>query len=417
MSYAASETPSGLQFPPRTSIHCPVNPMYKALDKWLVGYWKSLFRRPRHRKGGEIHLFLALCDHYEPLGPADKLGLEYGRNCIARWQKEYPRLFAPFRDADGQPPQHSFFYPEDQYAEELVEAVGALCDRGYGEVEIHLHHRNDTAGTLRDKLVNFRDLLRRQHGLLGSAAPPQPAAMATHPNPEPQSRNPQPAYAFIHGNWAICNSRPDGDWCGVDEEISVLQKTGCYVDMTMPSAPSPTQARMVNSIYYAPASAGRRGHDQGVRAAANLPPSEAASLMFVQGPLGLNFSKRKWGVVPRLENADISGGNEPTHDRLKLWIRQGIHVAGKPEWLFIKLHTHGCLPKNADLLLGETMVGLHRDLADWCRNHGACLHYVTAREMYNVIKAAENGCGTWHRELRDFRICQPPRLKKPLSKV
>jgi hypothetical protein len=36
----------------------------------------------------------------------------------------------------------------------------------------------------------------------------------------------QVLYAFIHGNWALCNSRPDGRWCGVKEEIKILLETG-----------------------------------------------------------------------------------------------------------------------------------------------------------------------------------------------
>ena len=44
-------------------------------------------------------------------------------------------------------------------------------------------------------------------------------------------------YAFIHGNWSLCNSRPDGRYCGVNNELDVLRETGCYADFTLPSAP------------------------------------------------------------------------------------------------------------------------------------------------------------------------------------
>ena len=64
-------------------------------------------------------------------------------------------------------------------------------------------------------------------------------------------RTGRPAYGFIHGNWALDNSRPDGRWCGVNNELDVLRETGCYADFTFPSAPSPTQPRKINSIYYA----------------------------------------------------------------------------------------------------------------------------------------------------------------------
>ncbi len=390
--------------------------MFKSLDKWLPGYLRALASRPR-RADRPVHLFLAICDHFEPLGPADRLGLDYGRACVRRWQDEYGRLFGQFRDADKRPPQHTFFYPADQYQEELVEGVATLCDQGFGEVEIHLHHRNDTAATLRDLLTNYRDRLRQEHGLLGSrkhsafniqlsASPPHPSSLTPHPSAFP-------AYAFIHGNWALCNSRPDGDWCGVDEELAVLLETGCYADLTMPSAPSATQSRMVNSIYYACDRPGRkRGHDYG-RPVQRGGRQEENELLLVQGPLALNWQARKWGMLPRIECADLSAAAKPSAARLDLWLRQHIHVAGKPDWIFVKLHTHGCLPRNADMLLGPTMVGLHAELQARQQLNAFHLHYLTAREMANVIKAAEAGADDWQPEHRDFTFAPPPRHAKP----
>jgi hypothetical protein len=44
------------------------------------------------------------------------------------------------------------------------------------------------------------------------------------------------------------------------------------------------------------------------------------------------------------------------------------------------------------MLLGEPMVRFHADLANLARrNPRFHYHYVTAREMYNLIKAAEAG--------------------------
>ena len=33
----------------------------------------------------------------------------------------------------------------------------------------------------------------------------------------------KPAWAFIHGDWALANSRRDGKKCGVDDELRLLQ--------------------------------------------------------------------------------------------------------------------------------------------------------------------------------------------------
>jgi len=312
---------------------------------------------------------------------------------VREWAARYRESVAEFRDADGRSPQHTFFYPQEQYDPQCVDPLAELCAAGFGEVEVHLHHRDDTAQGLRDKLTGFRDTLRARHGLLGSEA------------------TGRVRFGFIHGNWALCNSRPDGDWCGVNQELGVLKDTGCYADFTFPSAPSPTQPGMVNAIYYArDAPNGPRGHDRGVRVAVRaVPPQD--SLLLVTGPLACDWRRRKWGILPRLENGDLTAANPPTPERVGLWARQYIHVIGRPEWVFVKVYTHGCIRENTEVLLGKCMdrvrhyvQNTYNDLRKWT------LHYVTAREMYNVIKAAEAGLAGDPGQYRDHEIQPPPIL-------
>lgn len=365
-------------------------------------------------------------------------------------------MAAAFRDADGITPRHTFFYPAEAYHPGFVTPLAQLTQQGFAEVEIHLHHRGDTADTLRDKLVTFRDLLRNEHGLLADQADQADQTAASDritrstesrrstdfddfddfddfatsrknttiheqqaTNDEQRAtKNEQPHYAFIHGNWALCNSHPDGDWCGVNEELSVLRGTGCYADFTFPSAPSPTQPRMVNALYYAQDTPGRpRGHDSGLEAS-TIPlgthPSAFSldNLLLVTGPLALNWSWRKWGILPRIEHADLCGSNPPTPRRADLWIRQHIHVRGRPDWVFVKLHTHGCIEANSDVLLGRPMQDLHTYLTTRC-NDGTdyALHYVTAREMTNIIHAAEAGMKGDPGQYRDFAYSPPPLVR------
>jgi hypothetical protein len=338
--------------------------MLRGCDKWLAGYLLSVLRRPR-AAGGERHLFFCVADHFEPFrGGASAAE---ARGVVRQWADGYRQAAQGHADSDGRPPRHTFFYPAEEADDECLERLKDLVAEGLGEVEIHLHHRGDTSETLAAKLAEFRDRLHAM-GLLGTDAAGRPR------------------YGFVHGNWALCNSRPDGDWCGVNEELAVLTSTGCYADFTFPSAPSPTQPRMVNAIYRAQDRPGMpRGHDRGERLRAG---GAEDGLMLVQGPLGLNWSRRKWGVLPRLENAELSGANPPSADRVPLWIRQAVGVQGRPEWVFVKVHTHGCMPANRDVLLGPAMEELRRALEN---RPGWKLHYVTAREMYNVARAAEKG--------------------------
>jgi SAM-dependent methyltransferase len=95
---------------------------------------------------------------------------------------------------------------------------------------LHLHHDGDTAEDLRRQLLEFKELLAERHGLLAR-----------------RRDTGEIAYGFIHGNWALCNSRK-GECCGVNEELVILRETGCYADFTTPSAPHCTQTRKLNSI-------------------------------------------------------------------------------------------------------------------------------------------------------------------------
>ncbi len=204
-------------------------------------------------------------------------------------------------------------------------------------------------------------------------------------------RTGQPAFGFIHGNWALDNSRPDGRWCGVNNELDVLREAGCYADFTFPSAPSPTQPWKVNSIYYAIDDPERpRSHDRGIDVGTAKAP--AKGLMLIQGPLVLDWSRRRWGLLPRMENGCIQASQPPHIDRLGLWLKAKVQVSGRPDWFFVKLHAHGAHERSHEVLLGEPMVQFHRDLADRARRDPKFhYHYVTAREMYNLVKAAEEG--------------------------
>ena len=334
--------------------------MLKNIHLWLPGYIAR--SRPR---GVVSDVIFCFADHYEPLwnGADVAKGLER----IRHWQENYP---AKFRDADGRPPQHTFFYPAEEYRPELLDELAKLCRQGYGEVEIHLHHDNDTPENLKSQIEDFKNNLAG-HGFLS-----------------------QGRYGFIHGNWALDNSLPDGRWCGVNNELQVLRETGCYADFTLPSAPSPAQTRKVNSIYYATDDPQRpKSHNTGVDVRVGGQPT--GDLLIVQGPLALNWRRRK------IENADVAGYSPATSDRVKLWIDQQIGVKGRPDWVFVKVHTNGCQERNFDAALDGS---LHEILGQL----PVKLHYVTAREMFNLIKAAEAGKTGDPNQFRDFILPPPP---------
>lgn len=344
---------------------------------WGPGYLRARIERERPDPTRPVHLYVCIADHFEP--NHRRPGLDEQRRRVDAWVRRFPALARRYRDATGRPHLRTFFYPVEEYRPEHLDALAALCRDGYGDVEVHLHHENDSIENLRRTLIDFANTLYNSHGLLRRSV-----------------RGGRPEYAFIHGNWALDNSHPDGAFCGVDGELAVLAETGCYADMTLPSAPSPTQTRRINSIYYAVGRAGaRKAHDDGVIVRVGGAPPDPNALMMIQGPLAPNFQSRRLGVLPRLETAELSPDNcvDP-RVRAALWVEHAPSVRGAPNHRFIKLHAHGTQPGGERYFL-EPGGGYERVLALLTREYNDgrryLLHWVTAREMYETIKGLEQG--------------------------
>jgi hypothetical protein len=345
-------------------------------ELWLPGLVRSkLGARPRSADyGGPLDIIFCLADHYEPGHRQAHETVERAR--VHAWLERYPRLAEKFSDFNGRPPQHTFFFPAEGYRPELLDPLAELRRLGFGDVEVHLHHHADTADGLRARLGEFTEALHHRHGLLR------------------RDGEGRIVFGFIHGNWALDNARPDGKWCGVNNEISVLREAGCYADFTLPAAPDPSQTRTVNSIYYATDDPLRpRSHEFGVTARVGQRAPENG-LLIIQGPLTFDWNRRIWRLFPGLDNSaiDASSGHLPTLERFAAWVDVGIAVAGRPEWIFVKVHTHGAVEENASVLLGPVMERFHAEVTRRFNDGGRYrLHYVTAFEMAGLVKAAEAG--------------------------
>ena len=127
--------------------------------------------------------------------------------------------------------------------------------------------------------------------------------------------------------------------------------------------------------------------------------------MIIQGPFypfvnGSIFKLRIFGDA-------INGRPPVTKVRIDNWVKTGIHVKGKPDWIIVKTHTHGA--NDGKAVLGQEMDDIF-DYLETKYNDGTnyILHYVTARELYNIIKAVEAGeQGTNPEQYRNYKI-QPP---------
>ena len=337
------------------------------MQYWIVDY-VAQWRRRRDKSGAPVNVYVCFADHYEPFGGGAES--DHARARVRRWTMEYPRIASAHRDSADRHPRHTFFYPIEEYAPDVLDSIASLCSAGFGDVDVHYHHDDDTAENLERAIVGFVGTLRDRHGLLD--------------RPQQHGRTP---YCFVHGNWALDNSRPDGRWCGVDDELSVLAATGCVADMTMPSAPSDTQCRLVNRLYFARGRPGhRKSHDHGRMIGEGRPQAARGEILMIQGPLGLNWRSRKWGLLPRIENGEISADARPDAERVKLWERLAPRLV-RPDGthVFIKLHTHGAEDPTLERLLGGDFDRLWTLLEERYRDRpGYRLRYVTAWEMYQT---------------------------------
>jgi SAM-dependent methyltransferase len=361
----------------RGGLSVPARKVSRTL-RWLPAYvWQRATRRASR---GAVHLIIALADHFEPAitpnyGPvrAPKV-LQEKR--LHEWCREYPRALNELRDHDGRPFVHTYFYPAEQYDRGLVGRLADFCHSGWGEVEIHLHHgahAPDTAGNTRRTLLEFRDALAFEHGCLSC-----------------RGAGESPQYAFVHGNFALANSA-GGKHCGVDSEIQILAETGCYADMTLPPGPYyRSHVTKINSLYECSLPLGwRAAHRKGRCLQVGRNPTIFP--LIIEGPLMLSLSRPDGKRGVRIETGVIAANDPPSLNRLQLWKRAAVTVSGRPDWLFIKLHCHGMDPRDRDVMLGNSICRFLSDLIEGAQRRSETLHFVTAREMVNIILAACDG--------------------------
>ena len=328
---------------------------------WLPGYlqdrwsrWLAPGRQPKR-------LWLAITDHYEPFWRNTDETL--ARERVILWQKYWPEIARRYSDSSGRPARYSFFYPEEEYRPELLDMLADLTRQGVGDVEVHLHHDGEGEQNFVDRMSGFIETLSHRHGLL-------------------RMRHGTPAFGFIHGNWALDNSRPDGRWCGLNDEITLLRKLGCYADFTMPSGASPTQGRILNRIYWVTDDPQKpKSYDTGE----TLRPgeSEAGDLLMIPGPFGLRWGNGRW--IPRIECAEIAAQDLATPYRVRRWLDLAPRIG---EDIFLKLHTHGTQEKNSTaLLLQGGLDRLYESVGMECRRRDMKYYFVTAWQMWQAIDA------------------------------
>lgn len=127
----------------------------------------------------------------------------------------------------------------------------------------------------------------------------------------------------------------------------------------------------------------------------------------IEGPLAPALRPGAW--TPRIENGALQAVDPASPSRIRTWVAQEIHVAGRPEWIFVKVYAHGAPEAQAESLLGDGGHALHGELTTRYNDGEQWrLHYVTARELYNLALAAMSGETRDPGALRDHVLAPPP---------
>ncbi len=327
---------------------------------WLPGLVRASLRRSKQRSPRRV--WVAFADHFEPFWKgADEAA---ARARVKLWRRRWPEIAAGHRDSAGRPPRYTFFYAQEEYSPDLLDMLAEMVEAGVADVDVHLHHDGEGVKDFVARINRFTRTLYHRHGLL-------------------RKHDGKVAFGFIHGNWALDNSRPDGRWCGLNNEISLLRELGCYADFTMPSAPSPTQARLVNTIYWATDDPERpKSYDTGIPV--TVGGGAPGDLLMIPGPLALDWLGRRRLLLPRLEIGELAAYARPTRHRVRLWLR---HAPRLGDNIFIKLFTHGAQERNAETLLGGDLESLLRTLREECSARQLEVYFVSAREMWQAVEA------------------------------
>jgi hypothetical protein len=321
--------------------------------------WSAMGTAPLVRPH-PTHVFLLMTDHFEPNDPS----------LLDEWTQRYTALAARHRDSAGRPPQHTWFYPGEQMWKPALEAMAAMAAAGLGEVELHHHHEFETEATLRHAMQQSIAGFQRYGFLRAVDGTTQ--------------------FAFIHGNSGLDNSNGARS-CGVNTELRLLHDLGAFADFTFPSLFLSSQPRNVNSIYAA------RDDDRPKSYDLRLPLSAlrdgTADLMIFEGPLIFSPSTIPRHLFLDLDDGDIHAAEHASAGRVDRWIRANVHVPERPDWVFVKLFSHGISTRgDAESVLGtdydEMLSYLEREYNDGTRY---VLHYVTARHAYNLARAAAEG--------------------------
>ena len=92
----------------------------RGVGVWWRDYLRHMRQRPQVGRGSRpTEVMFCFVDHFEPRWEKPAYETEVER--VGRWARDYPKICAGHSDADGRMPQHTFFYPSEEYRPEHLD--------------------------------------------------------------------------------------------------------------------------------------------------------------------------------------------------------------------------------------------------------------------------------------------------------
>ena len=186
---------------------------------------------------------------------------------------------------------------------------------------------------------------------------------------------PRQLFGYVAGNSALDNGAGDDSLSGCDTEISASRRRllrRLHLPIARLAGPAAEGQRPL--LRHRGRSA--ESYNDGVDVEVGRKPS--GDLMIFQGPVAIDWQ------MGGFEEGALENSSPPHPRRLAGLLAGNVHVAGRPEWIFVKTHTHAM--QNRASFLSDDMDAMYEAMETWWNRPPFRLHYVTAREAYNIVE-------------------------------
>jgi hypothetical protein len=128
--------------------------------------------------------------------------------------------------------------------------------------------------------------------------------------------------------------------------------------------------------------------------------------MIVTGPLVFNWTRTIRGIpVPRLDDGALVYNQPMNLARFNRWRNANITVAGRSDWIFVKLYCHGFFDHDQSASIGNDARRFFELIIENGQKTGDYdVYFASAREVANMILAAVDGRSGSPDRYRDYRL-------------